>query len=188
MRAHWIKTGVWLCTLSLVSLAAAQSSLPPNQSVRYRIHANPTDANSAVVFDVILGLSARQREGENVGWAVESLEFQQPAAGNDPIAWVKALPPVNTADGLWWVQHQSASDPQIGEFLTPPLLTGSAVPLDPANGSLEYSLQGSTSLVSGPFEHTAGLTYSFTAAEPAVIKAATDEPAEVGPSGSHPGT
>jgi hypothetical protein len=181
MRANWIKTGVWLCTLSLVSLAAAEGSLPPDQFVRYRIHQNPGDANSAVVFDIIMGLSAIGRDGENIGWDIESLEFRQPVGGGEPTVWVDAAPPMNTSDGLWWVQHQNADAPEISEFLEPPLLIGSAVPVDPANGNLEYSLQGSDLQLPGPFEHTAALTYSFSAIEPGVIKSATDEPAELDP-------
>jgi hypothetical protein len=174
--------------MSLVSLAAAQSSLPPDQSIRYRVHANPADANSAVVFDIILDLSARQREGENVGWGIESLEFQQPVVGNDPRVWVATLPPVQTADGLWWVQHQSADDPQIGEFLQPPLLVGTAVPVDPANSNFDYAIEGSTNLTSELSVDTAVLTYSFNAAHPPIDTAVADEPAELEPASGTPGT
>jgi hypothetical protein len=178
MRAHCLKAGVWLCTLSLVSIATAQTNLPPDQIIYYALHEIPTDPNSAVVFDVVVALTAQERNNESIGWAVEWIEFRN-LSTNVPKVWFKAAPAIATPDELWWILHQNANEPQIGEFLLPPLLTGIAPAVDPEDANLQYALQGSTNQPSGPFEHTAALTYSFRTPEFSVaFKEGTDEPVE----------
>ncbi len=184
MRHNWIKAGVWVCTLSVVSLAVAQSGLPPDRYVRYRIHSDPTNTESAVVWDIILQLVAKQRNEQQVGWEVETITFHHLTSENDPVSWSNVAPPVGTPDGLWWVEHLDADQPQTDEFLQPPPMSGVGLPLDPANGQLTYSIAGVPNLLPGPFEHTAALTYSFSADDPPTSAEEEDEVAE-GDSGPH---
>lgn len=103
-----------------------------------------SDPNSNVVFKTILELSESDRDGDAVGWQVDAAYFVQPKSGGDHV-WKSNTVDVTTSDGLWWIGHVKADEPEVAEFDLPPLMSGQAsIYNQSATQPLVYSLQGRT--------------------------------------------
>lgn len=190
MRTNLIGT----VALALIPVAAA-IAVPNEQTVSFQFYDTPTDPNSDVVFAVELTLVPdmiiESEFGPNgwVGWELTNAKFIEPDAGGD-IEWNEAYPYVDTADGLWWVAHADMGNILIAEFVEPPLVSGTADPVDVNEDDLDYNFEGGiytppASPREPPHPVTGALTYSFQrAAEPPPIEDGNDEPVEI-PEGPH---
>ena len=173
------------CALLLLGLtvSAASAQLPPQpltQEVVYKIHDDPNDPNSAVIFTVWLSLEREEVNGNSVGWAINRIRFRQVGESSD-VLWTVFDSNVPTSDGLWWIDHADQADPQLDEFASPPHLQGVATANDSNDDDLEYDFQGCSLAGSGdPWVPTAWLDYEFTIeGQPAAIAYGTDEPIEI---------
>ena len=145
-----------------------EESLPDEQIVVYSIHDVPTDPTSDVVFVIELDVTAIDSDFNSVAWEITVAEFRQPGSGGDPdTVWVKNAPPVDTPDGLWWVEHFDPSAPHISEFDMLPGMVGMATAQDPANADLDYDVLGAEYIAppSSPYENTTALSYWLAAVQ-----------------------
>ncbi len=185
-------------TIALLSLAVAVSAagyaaadegdadVPVTVDVEYWIHETPTDPESDVTFKIKLSLTEGKVDGDSIGWEINSIEFRDP--GNPDTVWVDASPSVPSADGLWWIDHADADDPQTEEFTVPPHLEGTGDAQHPNGDDLDYDFEGfpyTAPLPSGqpPYTVTASLDHYFAALPwpPLVIETGEKEPVEVPP-------
>ena len=170
-------------TLWIVPLAMADG-LPEDQTVYYYIHDDPTQRPSNVVFAIRLDLTAVDSDADAVGWDITSIEFRQPAGRPAPdTVWGEAAPTVDSADGLWWVEHSDTALPVLEEFTLPPKLVGLAIAQNPLDKNLDYDFEGVAYVPppeGAPFDITAALTYVFTEEEEdEPVKQGTDEPVDI---------
>ena len=57
--------------------------------------------------------------------------------------WFKTDPFVDTADGLWWIDHADPVSPVISEFLIPPRIADTAPSVNPfTEAALEFDIEG----------------------------------------------
>jgi hypothetical protein len=116
---------------------------------------------------------------------MSQIEFRKPRDNEDDVVWVKELPFVPTADGLWWTDHVDPMAPAADEFVLVPWLLGTAESLDPSYEVLEFDLAGEEYTAPSPGEDyaaTTGLSYRLRAQaidEPPVDDSNDDEPVEV---------
>jgi hypothetical protein len=141
----------------------------------------PLDPESEVKYEVRLYLKNVQMNGQSIGWEISEIEIFRPGDGK---IWREYAPVVNTADGLWWVEHSDARHPQAAEFSTTPVLTGTAASVYDMTDSLVYFFVGT------PFEpepgtpspyglNTTSTSYIFqTQTDPVVVDEEDDEPSE----------
>jgi hypothetical protein len=165
--------------------AAAEVPGPPiTQDVVYKMHSNPDDPNSPIIFTIWLSLEQADQDDDSVGWEVTEVRFRQIAEGSgaDTI-WMASDPNVPTSDGLWWVDHADRSNPQLAEFDVVPYMAGTAAAEDPNDPDLEYSFEGATYTPPGggpPWDPTTALNYSFSVdGDPAPVQSDEDEPVEI---------
>ena len=171
-----------ICALAFLGLAvsAANADLPPDQDVVYKIHDDPNDPNSDVVFTVRLELTATARDGDSVGWEVELIHFRQVVEGEPDPSWKEANPNIPAADGCWWIDHADGDNPQLAEFGDPPALIGTATAKDSNDDDLEYDFQGAGTATVEPWDPTGWLDYEFTlVGAPGPLLSAADDPVEV---------
>ena len=172
-----------ICALALLGLAvsAATADPPTKQEVVYKIHDDPNDPNSTVVFTVWLTLAPKARDGDSIGWEVEQIRFRQVGeGGGSDTTWTESNPAVTTADGRWWIEHADPDHPQLAEFDDPPRFQGAATADDPSDDDLEYDFQGVNNASIEPWNPTGWLDYEFAlvgASEP--LLSGTDDPVEV---------
>ncbi len=126
--------------LGILASPGAVRGVTPDQIVSFIFHETPTDPNSDVIFTVELSLSAAETEGNSVGWEITQARLVEPLEGEGETVWVDAEPNVNTADGLWWIEHSDPESPQASEFVEPPLIDGQAE--DPDGVDLNYTFEG----------------------------------------------
>jgi len=172
-----------ICALAFLGLvvSGARADLPHDQDVVYKIHDDPNDPNSDVVFSVWLELTATARDGDSVGWEIKLMRFRQVEPGGPDTFWKILKPAIPSADGRWWIDHADGDYPQLGEFDKPPELVGTATAEDQDDNDLEYDFQG----VSGtggiePWDPTGWLDYEFAViGASAPLLSGTDDPVEV---------
>ena len=162
------------------------SELPGEQTVEYVIHEDPLDALSDVAFVVRMDLSAGEPDGAWIGWEVTAVEFRKPGTGGTPdTVWIQTHPYLDTADGLWWVEHADPAAPVLAEFDMPPWLLGTAAATDPVDADLDYDFEGVEYTAppapdEPPYAHTTGLAFAFVeqgSSEP-LEESDEDEPVE----------
>lgn len=158
--------------------------LPADWIITYYIHETPTDPESDVTFTIAMYLAAGDRDGESVGWDIVYIDFVQPGTGNPDTTWTEASPYVDSADGLWWIDHADGTFPDVAEFDMPPLLVGTAAADDPNDDDLEYDFEGVTYTTppgGDPYAHNVALTYFLALApEPMVpLEEGDDEPVDI---------
>jgi hypothetical protein len=171
-----------ICALAFLGLvvSGAHADLPLDQNVFYKIHDDPNDPNSDVVFSVELTLTATARDGDSVGWEIKVMKFRQVEPGGPDTIWKIFNPAIPSADGRWWIDHADGDSPQLGEFDDPPRLAGTATAEDQYDDDLEYNFKGSEGTGATPWDPTARLNYEFMmvgASEP--LLSATGDPVEV---------
>ncbi len=186
MRSNVLYTILIIGTVIGKTYTYANAALPDEQIIEYRVHEIPTDPESTVVFVVRLELTAADSDGNEIGWEITTAEFRQPGSGGDTI-WAENSPYVDTADGLWWIEHADPEAPEESEFVLPPWLAGIATADNPQDDDLDYDLEGveySPPPLPGdpPYENTAALDYSFTLSqEEEPLEEGDDEPVDVPP-------
>lgn len=155
---------VAMAMLTLI-VANAGADVPLTKEVFYKIHEDPADPNSPIIFTVGLLLEEADTDGDAIGWKITEMLFRQPVAGmNGDRLWSVTDPTVSTADGLWWVEHPSANI-ELADFDLPPELDGVATAEDPNDVDLNYSLAGapySPPPGGAPWDPTAALEFEFT--------------------------
>jgi hypothetical protein len=162
--------------------SVANAQLPPEpMDVVYRIHDDPDDPNSAIVFTVMLSLEAEEVDENWIGWQITEIRFRQPGQNGDPdTIWIESDPDVPAHDGLWWVDHADRDDPQLDEFAEPPHLVGIAAAVDPNDADLKYDFEGvgyTPGSGGPPWDATAALDYKFTLdGQSSPLESGTDEP------------
>ena len=79
------------------------------------------DPLSNITHRLIVGLFEDIRVGDSIGWEVAVFTIYE-LDGNGDVAyrWSKGYPAVDTADGLWWIEHADSDNPALGEFVLPP--------------------------------------------------------------------
>lgn len=123
---------VFTCSLAAL-LSSAATALATNDYFRlsYTIREDPSDPGSDVIFKVIMEMSAVDQDGNWIGWQVDTLYFVEPSqSGGDDEVWKTDIYDIDSADGLWWVEHEKPNDPSIKEFDMPPEISGEAPPLN----------------------------------------------------------
>ena len=161
-------------------VSGANADMPPDQDVVYKIHDDPNDPNSDVVFSISLTLKATARDGNSVGWKIEKVKFHEIVQGDPDRIWTKSDPNVPSTDGRWWIDHADGDDPQLAEFDDPPELNGIATAKDLNDADLEYYFEGSSYSGGPTWEATAGLDYEFApVGAPSTFAYADDEPVEI---------
>jgi hypothetical protein len=168
--------------LVLVGFAvpAVLADLPPKQEVVYKLHDDPNDPNSDVVFTAWLTLAPKLRNGDSIAWEPEVIRFRLIGqGGSSDTTWTESNPQIPTTSGYWWITHADADNPQLTEFVDPPHFTGTASADDPYVADLEYDFQGSSDLGDDPWDPTGWLEYEFAMANGPMLMDSADEPQPV---------
>jgi len=126
--------------LALALISSSAFGIPDNWVVAYEIHATPADPESPIVFAVELTIVAEDSTASSVGWRISSASFVQ--LGSPEQRWLVTSPYVDTADGLWWVNHADPENSERVEFDDPPLLEGLAFADVNTTVDLEYAFDG----------------------------------------------
>ncbi len=180
---------VWMyCLASLATLAfgpfAAADPGEPTTEIRYQIHADPADPDSAVTHDITLSLSAVDADGDWVGYEVTAVTIARlDASGAVEAEWKEEYPVVAEPDGLWWVEHANFATLNGSDFTDPPLLVGVASAMTPEADDMVYDLVGTEPAPgkrTSPWSTTARLTYTLQVVTETDPEAeGEEEPAEV---------
>lgn len=186
------KTTIALLALAVLVPAAGYAAayrftrdVPAWVEVEYWIHETAEDSESDVTFKIKLSLTKQEVDGDSIGWEINSIEFRDP--GNPGTVWIDASPSVPSEDGLWWIDHADADDPQTEEFAVPPQLDGTGDAQDPNGDDLDYDFEGFTYTPpppgQPPYTVTASLDHYFAALAlpPIVIESGEKEPVELPP-------
>ncbi len=150
---------VWILPSAVVT-----AEEPTNMNLRYSIHDDPNDPESPVVFIVELDLRAADTNGDEVGWEVKQARFKKLDGLQVIKEWFADWPEFDTVDGLWWIEHVEAKQPELEEFTLPPLLAGTAQRKNASGPGLEFDLVGEsyTPPQGGPpYPVTSSLTHFF---------------------------
>lgn len=130
-----------LLTMSVVIVpyTAAQETLPPDQTVAFKIRKTAGDPESPVVWTITAEIRAVARIGEEYQWEVVGVEVLKHGVTPEyDESWYDALPFVDTPDGYWWVTY----DGNQSDFRQPPPLLGLALNDDPAGADMYYEVIG----------------------------------------------
>lgn len=92
----------------------------------YDILKDSSDPNSGVEFHVVFEVSESDRDADWVGWHVDTLYIVQSHAGGGETIYKTDSATVDTADGLWWIQHAKPDEPDAAEFDVAPMIHGTA--------------------------------------------------------------
>jgi hypothetical protein len=177
-----------ITTAALVPLAAALcwpshawADDPPNQDIRFQIHTDPGDADSPVFMRYDLHLIPWKVDGNTVSWLASTVHISRLSSGSVVESWTQSDVAFSTSDGFWTVAHYDASQPVIGEFLLPPLLSSTAANDNVSGPSLAYSLEatGNTTNRTHPYTNTAFLNHSaLRSGDTSAIDDGSDEPTD----------
>ena len=139
-------------------------------------------------------------DGDSIGWEVALLTVLELDENGDMVnLWSMANPFVDTADGLWWIEHADPDNLVLSEFTVPPRMQDIAPSSHAGLLPLQFDIEGSlyTAPPSGaPFSITTSLDvflveYAGEAGGPlppqkevygeSVLVAAPSEPCPFGP-------
>ncbi len=168
----------------------AKADLPGNRTIKYYIRQTPSDPQSDIIWSVELDLKAEDSIGESVGWQIGALHVKDHDTSHVPLrSWTKTSPQVNTADGLWWVDHADHMDPLASEFDVTPLLEGTSIATREEDADLEYSFEGDIYGGNPTYgDKVSGLTFSFIFPEEVdPEEEGDDEPGEIDEQNDPPG-
>jgi hypothetical protein len=136
--------------------------------VTYGIHETPTQSSGPIVFLVKLSLRRQNMDGSSIGWHITSIQIiQKGPNGSSDAVWTQDNPSVSSPDGLWWIDHANAEEPQPSEFELSPHLTGTAAAADPNLPDLTYDVKGEPYAVplpptQPPYVVTGAMDWNFT--------------------------
>lgn len=179
MRATVVLNSI--ASLLLFGVFALPAQAEQMYEVAYHIHDDPNDAESNVVFTTMLFLKASEFDGDSIGWQVNSIRIQHfdPNQNVDEV-WSENSPDVDTADGLWWVEHNDPNNPLLEDFGEPPPVAGTAENQQPNQRDMYYSIEGNAPPGSTPYTITGTLAYNFEPSDQAQpIRNGLDDPTEV---------
>ncbi len=159
---------------------AAHAQLPADRTLKLAFHETPSDPESPIVLIVELELSAEDIDGDSVGWSVEQLRVAElDDYGFTVGEWIQTEPTVATGDGLWWVEHDDAQEPDNGEFVILPLMAGTAVSVMQNQPALDFFMEGVDDDPPGgaPYPVTSVLDVALVRTDESVLREAETEPA-----------
>ncbi len=142
MTARSLTPVLWALIVTGPFLPAAQAAMPANRVVKYYIRETPTDPDSDVIFVFALKISARERDGDSIGWSITEARLKE--SGSPVRLWSDDRPTTPTADGLWWIDHQDGDLPIDSEFAVTPQMQGTAEAQDRTDDDMDYDLLGGT--------------------------------------------
>lgn len=135
---------------------------PPDFTLQFNFHETSGVLGSDIDFQLTIGLMKQEQDGDDIGWHVQVVTIRELIANGDVVAtWFKTNPFVDTADELWWIEHDDPNNPVNSEFLIPPLIYGTAGHVNPTEAALEFDIEGAVYVAppeGAPFENTASLT------------------------------
>ena len=136
--------------LFVISSAPVSAALPADRVMTCEIRETPGDSTSQLLYTQEMGLTAKEQDGNSIGWAVASVTIKEIDANGDVInTWIDNSPSVSSSDGLWWITHADPDNPVDSEFANSPLIDGTA------GGDMDYEFQG----LGEPAEATTPLTF-----------------------------
>ncbi len=155
MRRHNLAEFV-LSLITVVSVTPIVHATPSDYKVLYSIHEVRDDPESAVVYRLQLDLEYVSTVGNQVRWDVTTMVISHfDSQGTIDEQWRLNDPVVSTGDGKWWTTHADPNNPAIGEFVTPPPMTGTAEREIGSGPDLDYDLSAGTASGSPPYAATA---------------------------------
>ena len=133
-----------VCALLVLGLQGSTlwAAMPANRVVTFFVRETPTDPASAVIFEFGLKISARERDGDSIGWSITEVRLKEP--GSPVRLWIDDSPATTTSSGLWWIDHAEGDVPEDSEFDVTPNMTGTATAQDPNDDDMDYDLLGAT--------------------------------------------
>ena len=185
MRTHYASYILGLVLIGWAGESRVFADPPQNMDLALVFHVDPTDPNSDVSMKVTLSLSVADVDENMIGWSIDHAEFSIPAGGDDWRSWdADQLTVLNTADGLWWVAHESVDDPSETEFTSLPTLIGLGVAQNAEDSDLVFFIDGTDAESQTPStfpysDHTAFGSYYFSDGVLVYLND-EDEPIEVG--------
>ena len=179
------KNGASVLTL-LLAFCGAADARPPDFTLTVNVRETEGDHESPIEFTVTMGLMKDTVDGNDIGWKVIVVTIREmDDEGNVLNTWTKNSPDVNTADGLWWIEHADPDAPVNSEFLVTPLISGTAPSPNPSVVSLVFEFEGAIYVAppeGAPYDDTSSLTMLLRdegTPPPPPKKDVEDEPAEV---------
>lgn len=142
MTARSLTPALWALIVAGPFLPAVQADMPANRVVKYYIRETPTDPQSDVVFIFGLKITARQRDGDSIGWSIVEIRIKEP--GSLLRLWIDDAPTTPSADGLWWIDHEDGDSPLDSEFAVTPKMEGTAEAQGLNDDDMDYTLEGDT--------------------------------------------
>ena len=146
----------------LLAFCGAVDARPLDHAAQFNLRQTAGDPTSPIDFMVTMGLMIAAQEGDSIGWNVVSVTIRELDVSGDILhTWFKTAPFVDTADGLWWIEHADPVSPANSEFLVPPRIAGTAPSMNPTEAALEFDFEGAVYVEpqeGAPFEDTASLT------------------------------
>lgn len=172
-----------ICALA-ISLGVAAEARPPDFVIQFNLHEEVGVPTSDKDFLVTMGLLKDEQDGDEIGWEVQVVTIRELDGNGATVnTWSTTSPDVDTADGLWWIEHADPDSPVNSEFLVPPLIDGTAPHVNPTEASMAFSFEGSVYVAppgGAPFSDTASLTTLLhVAGDPDPTKEEEDEPVEM---------
>lgn len=157
---------------------------PPDFTLQFNFHETTGLPGSDIDFQLTMGLMKQEQDGGDIGWHVQVVTIRELNESGDVVAtWFKTNPFVDTADELWWIEHDDPENPVNREFLILPLIYGTAGHVNPTEAALEFEFEGDVYVApsgGAPFPDTASLTTLLKEeGNPTPKKDETDEPVEI---------
>lgn len=155
MRSPMFVKSVLALVFTVTATPAAMAT-PSDYKVLYSIHEVRDDPNSPVLYRVQLDLEYVSTVGSQVRWHVATMAISHfNSQGAIDEQWRLNNPAVGTGDGKWWTTHADTDNPLIGEFVTPPPMSGTAEREIGSGPDLDYDLSAGTPSGSPPYAATA---------------------------------
>ena len=166
--------------ICVAAVAPARAQMPDDQVICYSIRDTPSDPESAIRFEIVVELTAADSKDESIGWLVTGVSVIE-SRGEDKLPRWDATPTVSTTDGLWWIDHADAQEPELSEFTIPPLIAGVAAAGNENISDFEYELEGAPYTPPGggpPYPTTALVDHIEIWYYPPPVPPATTQPVE----------
>ena len=146
----------------LLAFCGVVDARPPDYTAQFNLRQTAGDPTSPIDFTVTMGLMIEAQDGDSIGWDVVVVTIRElDVSGNVIHTWFKTNPFVDTADGLWWIEHADPASPVNSEFLVLPWIAGTSPSVNATEASLEFDFEGDVYVAppeGAPFEDTSSLT------------------------------
>ncbi len=132
-----------LLTLSVLLLSASPAlATPADRVVNFTRFVDPESPATGARYIFSLEITCVDNDGDWNGWQVTQIWIARMDGEVVEAKWGEGDPEVDTLDGLWWIEHADAEEPETAEFTSPPRIAGVATPNNPANELMDYVLEG----------------------------------------------